>query len=114
MTPDQLAALTEIVATIDRRLSGYEQRSINIEKNMAESATATDLIAENFQKMSESVTKLSHLYVSLDQNLEDLKTVMQNYVDAVREQLRQARQTEEAARGLTSEIRERFPKASGA
>lgn len=106
MKPDQLAALTEIVATIDRRLSGFEKRAINTEAHMAESATATDNIAQ-------SVHRLSELYVSMDRNLEDLKTVIQNYVDAVREQLRQAKQTEEAARGLTSEIRRRLPEVIG-
>lgn len=102
MTPEQAEALTEILATVDRRLIGFGERFVNVEANMAESASATDRIAEN-------VHKLSELYVALDRNYEDLKTVMQNYVDAVREQSRQARLVEESARGLTSEVRRRLP-----
>jgi len=107
MTPEQTEALTELIATMDRRLSSFGERFVNVEANMAESASAADRTAANVQRLSE-------LYVSIDSGLSDLKTVMQNYVDAVRAQLRQAKLTEDAAKGVVSEIRKRFPEfASG-
>jgi hypothetical protein len=106
MTPEQTEALTELIATMDRRLSSFGERFVNVEANMAESASAADRTAANVQKLSE-------LYVSIDSGLSDLKTVMQNYVNAVREQSRQARLVEEAARGLTSEVRRRLPEVVG-
>ena len=106
MTPEQLEALIATFATVDRRLSALDARSINIESNMAESASATDNIAA-------SVHKLSELYVSIDEIVNDLKTVMQNYVAAVREQLRQAKLATDAAKGLVSTIREKCPDAAG-
>lgn len=106
MTPEQTDAVIELISTMDRRLSGFAERFVNVEANMAESASATDNIAQSVQKLSE-------LYVSIDENVNDLKTVMQNYVDAVREQLRQAKLATDAAKGLVSTIREKCPGAAG-
>lgn len=106
MTPEQTEAFIELVATMDRRLSGFGERFVNVEANMAESASATDRIAEN-------VHKLSELYITLNDNLESLKTLLGNYVEATRSRERQARQTEEAAKGLVSEVRKRCPDAAG-
>jgi uncharacterized protein YukE len=104
MTSDQADALNAILETMDRRLSGFGERFVNVEANMAESASAADRTAEN-------VHRLSDLYLSLNQNLEDVKTLIGNYVEATRERERQSRKTDEEARGLVSYIRKRFPEA---
>lgn len=104
MTPEQNEALIELIATMSRQLSGFGERFVAVESNMAESASATDRTAEN-------VHKLSELYLSLNQNLEDVKTLLGNYVKAIEARERQSRKTDEEARGLVSYIRKRFPEA---
>lgn len=106
MTPEQTEALIDIIATMDRRLVGFGERFVNVESNMAEAATATENIAKSGEQ-------LINLVLALDSRVGNIEALLANYVEATKEQRRQARQTEEAAKGLISEVRKRLPEVVG-
>ena len=97
-----LEVVAESLETIDRRLSGMEARQTNMETHLAEGARASDLQAENSQKMVD-------LYLSLSESVDQIKALLGNYVDETRKQRQQAARTEEIARGLISEVRAKLP-----
>jgi len=101
----ELEKLVTILETFDKRMSDADKRAVKAESHIAESAQATEEIAK-------SVHKLSELYVSIDRRLEDMNTMMANYIDAMRGRLEQAKKTEDAAKGLVSEIRKRCPEGA--
>jgi methyl-accepting chemotaxis protein len=71
MTPDQFEALMAALTTFDKRLA-------HMERDTSESAAAVD-------EMSKSLERLTNLYVSLDNKVDDNATIISNYVDATRE-----------------------------
>lgn len=102
MTPEQTEALIDLIATMDRRLAGFSERFVHVEANMADSATATENIAKNGEQ-------LVNLVLALDSRVGNIEALLSNYVTATKGREQQARKTEEAAKGLVSEIRKRFP-----
>ena len=105
MTSDQTDALIELIATMDRRLVGFGERFVLVEANMADAATATESLAKNGEQ-------LINLVLALDTRMGNIEALLSNYVEATRARERQARQTEEAAKGLVSEVRKRCPEAA--
>lgn len=85
-------AILEVFGTFDRRLT-------TIESDMADAAAFGD-------EHAKQLVLLQELYVSIDKKLDDLATMMGNYVDATKE-LRNATRT------LHSEVREKLKAASG-
>lgn len=72
---EPIEKLAEALETFDRRLSSIDQRFVKVEHYEAEAAAAGE-------ELSRQVQKLSELYVSIDQRLEQLTAMLSNYVDA--------------------------------
>lgn len=77
-----------------------EERLVAMEGHLADDASATEEQAKSLQKLQE-------LYISIDERLMQLNDMLGNYIEATRARERQAKLTEDAAKGLVSEIRKR-------
>jgi chromosome segregation ATPase len=99
MSPAQLDTLIETLATFDKRLSSMDGRFASVESSLAEDAQATDEAAK-------SMDKLRDLYLSIDSRLENLESLLSNYV----EETKGLRLT---SRSLISEVREKLKASSG-
>lgn len=106
MKPEQVDQIVASLEAFDTRLSSVDKRFVAAEGHLADGARAGD-------EMSRSIQKLTDLYLSIDIRLGNIETLLGNYVEATKERTRQARVSEEAAKGLISEVRKRCPEAIG-
>lgn len=96
---DPVESIAVSLEAFDSRLAEIEKRFVLLEGHLADDARASD-------EASKSLQKLQELYVSIDGRLEQLNSIMANYVEETKGLRRTSQQ-------LISEVREKLKVANG-
>jgi hypothetical protein len=96
---DPIELIAASLEAFDRRLSGIEARFIAVEDHLADDAQATEEGAKCMQKLQE-------LYMSMEDRLDSIESLLSNYVEETRGLRRSSQQ-------LISEVRENMRKSRG-
>jgi len=86
-----IEATAEALGTIDTRLAAIEETQVDMLGHLADDAKATEEAAKSLQKLQE-------LYLSIDARLEELTSMVGNYVEATKGLREEARRLESSVR----------------